>query len=155
MSEPSRTDLSALLRTLREQAAEPRDGVRLRDTGLIQRISDRAASLAAPARPPTDAPATLRALREQSSQLSNQARFHDVGTVQHIGNGVATLSGLPRARTDELVTFPTGVQGLILNLDRTRHDVILLGPEEGIQGGDLVTQDGERLRVPVDRKSVV
>ena len=72
-----------------------------------------------------------------------------MGTVQHIGNGVATLSGLPRSRTDELVTFPTGVQGLILNLEHDHVDVILLGPEEGIQGGDQVVATGERLRVPV------
>jgi F-type H+-transporting ATPase subunit alpha len=72
-----------------------------------------------------------------------------VGTVQHIGDGVATLSGLPLARSDELVQFPTGVQGLILNLDHARLDVILLGPDEGIQGGDLVTATGERVRVPV------
>ena len=62
---------------------------------------------------------------------------------------VATLSGLPHARTDELVDFPTGVQGMILNLDHDFIDVILLGPEGGIQGGDLVTASGERLRVPV------
>ena len=75
--------------------------------------------------------------------------FHAVGTVQHIGNGVATLSGLPSARTDELVNFPTGVQGLILNLDHNHVDVILLGPDSGIVGGDLVTATGNRLRVPV------
>jgi F-type H+-transporting ATPase subunit alpha len=72
-----------------------------------------------------------------------------VGTVQHIGDGVATLSGLPLARSDELVQFPTGVQGLILNLDHARLDVILLGPDEGIQGGALVTATGARVRVPV------
>ncbi|MDX9953616.1 MAG: F0F1 ATP synthase subunit alpha [Anaerolineae bacterium] len=75
--------------------------------------------------------------------------FRAVGTVQHIGNGVATLSGLPSARTDELVNFPTGVQGLILNLDHDHVDVILLGSDSGIVGGDLVTASGNRLRVPV------
>jgi F-type H+-transporting ATPase subunit alpha len=94
----------------------------------------------------------LQALREQADQQVSQVRFHDVGTVQHIGDGVATLSGLPRARTDELLAFPTGVRGLILNLDRDCIDVILLGPDEGIQGGDLVTATGERLRVPVGHK---
>jgi F-type H+/Na+-transporting ATPase subunit alpha len=72
-----------------------------------------------------------------------------VGTVQHIGNGVATLSGLPNVRTDELVIFPTGVHGLVLSLDHYHVDVILLGENEGIRGGDLVTATGERLRIPV------
>ena len=91
----------------------------------------------------------LDLLREKSTRLKNEVRFLDVGTVQQIGNGVATLSGLPQARTDELVTFPTGVQGLVLNLARSHVDVILLGPDEGIQGGDLVIGSGERLQVPV------
>jgi len=44
------------------------------------------------------------------------------------------------------------VRGLILNLDHDLIDVILLGPDEGIQGGDLVTSSGERLRVPVGHR---
>ena len=76
-------------------------------------------------------------------------KFRDVGTVQHIGNGVATLSGLPHVKTDGLVEFPTGVRGLVLNLDHDHLEVILLGPDEGISGGDLVVSVGERLTVPV------
>ncbi|MGC9334363.1 MAG: F0F1 ATP synthase subunit alpha [Anaerolineae bacterium] len=88
-------------------------------------------------------------LREHAKRFRSRVYFQDVGTVQHIGNGVATLSGLPRVRSDELVTFPTGVEGMVLNLERRRIDVILLGPDEGIQGGALVTATGQRLQVPV------
>lgn len=142
-------DVSSLLQALHDQADRLDAGVRVRESGLIKRISDRARARAASERPQSKVPAVLKALREQTGQLQSSVRFHDVGTVQHIGNGVATLSGLPHARTDELVNFPTGVQGMILNLDHARLDVILLGPEEGIQGGDLVTASGERLRIPV------
>ena len=145
-------DVSSLLRALREQAAQLEDDVRFHDVGLVKRISDGVAALPSPLRSRPDVSALLRALREQIGQVASQVRFHDVGTVQRVGNGVATLSGLPRSRTDELVTFPTGVRGLILNLDRDLIDVILLGPDEGIQGGDLVTGTGERLRVPVGQK---
>jgi len=153
-----RPDVTSLLQALREQADQSGDQVRLHDVGLVQRISD---SVAPPlggkkggagprAQPST--PPLLQALRQQAGQLVSQVRFHDVGTVQHVGDGVATLSGLPHARTDELLTFPTGVQGLILNLDHALIDVILLGPDEGIRGGDLVTVTGDRLRVPVGHK---
>ncbi|NSW53565.1 MAG: F0F1 ATP synthase subunit alpha [Anaerolineae bacterium] len=81
--------------------------------------------------------------------VSSNVKFKDVGTVQHIGNGVATLSGLPHVRTDGLVEFSTGVRGLVLNLDHNHLDVILLGADEGISGGDLATSTGERLRIPV------
>ena len=88
-------------------------------------------------------------LYENAERFESRVYFQDVGTVQHIGNGVATLSGLPRVRSDELVTFPTGTEGMVLNLERRGLDVILLGPDEGIQGGDLVTATGRRLEVPV------
>jgi len=88
-------------------------------------------------------------VRQKASLQPMQIRFADVGTLIQVGSGVAGLSGLSEAMTDELVTFPTGVQGLILNLDRRRIDCILLGSDEGLQGGDLVLSTGQRQRVPV------
>jgi F-type H+/Na+-transporting ATPase subunit alpha len=98
-------------------------------------------------RPGLDALANV--LYESAERFTSHVYFQDVGTVHHVGNGVATLSGLPRVRSDELVTFPTGVEGMVLNLERRGLDVILLGPDKGIQGGDLVTATGRRLEVPV------
>jgi F-type H+-transporting ATPase subunit alpha len=144
-----RPEVASLLQALREQANQMEEGVRLYDTDLVRRISDRVATLPDLKRVQPDVGTTLQLLRQKTDQLIGRVRFYDVGTVQHIGQGVATLSGLPRARTDELVTFPTGVQGLILNLDHARIDVVLLGSDEGIQGGDLVTATGEQVRVPV------
>ena len=153
MNDPeTRPDVSPLLRALREQTDQLDVDVRVVDTRLVRRISDSVSTLQAEPRTRPNISSLLEAIHEQTGRVPHQVRFHDVGTVQHIGNGVATLSGLPRARTDELVTFPTGVQGLILNLDRARIDVILLGPDEDIQGGDLVTDTGRRLRVPVGQK---
>jgi len=93
--------------------------------------------------------ALLSLIQQESRDHPLSIRFLDVGTLIQVGSGVAGLSGLSEAMTDELVTFPTGVQGLILNLDRRRIDCILLGSDEGLQGGDLVLSTGERLRVPV------
>jgi len=139
----------AVFKALREQSRRLDQEVRFYDVGLVRRISDQVAPRTnrRPMKP--DVTSVLEALRARVERQTPSVRFHEVGTVQHIGDGVATLSGLPRAATDELVTFPTGVQGLILNLERERIDVILLGPEEGIQGGDLVTASNQRLRVPV------
>lgn len=91
----------------------------------------------------------LEVVRSHIPLLTSRVRFHAVGTVQQVGDGVATFSGLSGVRTDELVIFPTGVRGVVLNLDRHLVDVILLGPDEGIRGGDLVLATGGRLRVPV------
>jgi F-type H+-transporting ATPase subunit alpha len=97
----------------------------------------------------THVSALLQTLRREARQLDVEVRFHDVGTVQQVGSSVATLSGLPNAQMDELVTFPTGVQGMVLDLNRQQLNAVLLGSGEGIQGGDLVTGTGRRLRVPV------
>jgi F-type H+-transporting ATPase subunit alpha len=84
-----------------------------------------------------------------SVEFEHKVAIRAVGTVQHIGNGVANVSGLPQAGINELVKFPTGIHGLVLNLDKDSIDVILLGTEEGIHGGDLVTSTQERITIPV------
>lgn len=101
--------------------------------------------------PPLDVGLLLQMIQHEAESLEPQVHFQGAGTVLRVGNGVATLSGLLDAQTEELVTFPTGVEGMILNLERDHLDVILLGSDEGIQGGDLVTSTGQRLRIPIGR----
>ncbi|MBN2048055.1 MAG: F0F1 ATP synthase subunit alpha [Anaerolineaceae bacterium] len=96
----------------------------------------------------------IQFLNEDVKKMEKDVIFRDVGTVQQIGNGVATLSGLPHMRTDGLVEFTTGVRGLVLNLNHSYLDVILLGSSDGISGGDLVKSVGERLKVPVGPKVI-
>ncbi len=148
---PIGPDVPELLNALRERAAQADREVRLYDIerGMVQRISREMASLVDMGSVQPDVQRLVSLLEERVGEVSSRVRFHAVGTVQHIGNGVARLSGLPSARTNELVTFPTGVQGMVLNLEHHHVDVILLGVEEGIQGGDLVTGTGKRLRAPV------
>ena len=91
----------------------------------------------------------LSTFRQTCADYTSQVTFEEIGTVQHIGNGVATLSGLSNVGVDELVTFPNGTDGLVLNLEADTIDVILLGEETGIHGGDRVTSQRQRIRVPV------
>jgi len=91
----------------------------------------------------------VNSLTDQISRGTSKVRFFDVGTVQQIGNGVATVSGLPNVSIDEIVTFPTGVEGMALNLEQKRVDLIMLGSEKAIRGGDLVQATGKQLEVPV------
>lgn len=151
MSEPG-PDIPSILRAVHQQVHQMDADVRFAEIEPAQRIRDAVTSASRLSTVQPDVRPLLATLRAEASGLSAEARFYDVGTVQHIGSGVATLSGLPSGRTDELVDFPTGVQGMVLNLDHEYLDVILLGSEEGIQGGDLVTGSGKRLRVPVGRQ---
>lgn len=88
-------------------------------------------------------------LTERSKNIETLVRFITVGTVHRIGNGVATVSGLPNVSIDEIVIFPTGMEGMALNLDRKHVDLIMLGSDKGIRGGDLVKATGKRLQIPV------
>nr|MBC7244448.1 F0F1 ATP synthase subunit alpha [Chloroflexota bacterium] len=148
----SEPDIAAVLRAVRQQLAQLDNKVQFGQVDAIQLIKDAIAS--APGLPEVrpEVDSLLTVLRQTAEELPVQVRFYDVGTVQRIGDGVATLSGLPRARTDELIVFPTGVRGMVLNLDHAQIDVILLGSDRGIQGGDEVIGTGRRLRVPVGRK---
>ncbi|MEA3345872.1 MAG: hypothetical protein U9Q78_06480, partial [Chloroflexota bacterium] len=143
-------DVDALLEILREQTKRQIiEDVHIQSLDLEQRIRERASELLSTVRREPAVPDVIDLLRGQVGELTDLVQLQDVGTVQRIGSGVARLSGLHGASTDELVSFPTGVQGLILNLDHARLDVVLLGPDEGIQGGDVVTATGGRVRVPV------
>lgn len=154
MNENRRTepDVMTLLRLLRERAVEGEEPIQIReagDTSVVRRISSEVATLTGvtQVRPKMDD--LVSELVSRIALVSPEVRFREVGTVQHVGSGVVRLSGLPQTRTNELVTFPTQVRGLVLNLEHDTLDVILLGSGEGIQGGDLVTATGNRLRIPV------
>ncbi len=141
--------VSALVDAVRQQIEGQAGEPKVHELTSQERLKHRIADLATGSDTETEMRSLLEALRKRTKERESRVIFRDVGTVQHIGDGVATLSGLPLARTDELVKFPTGVMGMILNLDHARLDVILLGPDEGIQGGDLVTATGARVQVHV------
>ncbi len=149
LPEEIKPGVSRLLDAILEKVEAREDRTMVSDLELRERVKYLVSEIAAPPAEEADVLPMLETLQGRASEQQGEVIFRDVGTVQHIGDGVATLSGLPLARTDELVEFPTGVKGLILNLDHTHLDVVLLGSDEGILGGDLVTATGERVRVPV------
>lgn len=96
----------------------------------------------------------LSTIQEEFARNGQQVAMHSVGTVQHVGNGVAHITGLPHIAIDELVIFENGVDGLTLNLGTDHMDVILLGPDENIHGGDLVLTQEKRMTFPVGNEAI-
>ncbi len=96
----------------------------------------------------------LSTIQEEFIRNGQQVVIQSVGTVQHIGNGVAHITGLPHIAIDELVIFENGVDGLTLNLGTDHMDVILLGPDENIHGGDLVLTHEKRMTFPVGNDAI-
>jgi len=94
----------------------------------------------------------LSALVRESRGARPGLAIRDVGTVRQVGDGVASVWGLPQARTDELLRFSSGVMGLVMNLETDWIDCVLLGSDEGIQGGDPVWPTGRRIAVAVGER---
>ncbi|MCR4402135.1 MAG: F0F1 ATP synthase subunit alpha [Firmicutes bacterium] len=71
------------------------------------------------------------------------------GTVVEVGDGIARMSGLRAAMLGELVEFPSGAMGIILNLEEDTVGVALLGSDVDVKEGDTARGTGRVIDVPV------
>ena len=72
-----------------------------------------------------------------------------VGTVLQVGDGIARIYGLRDAMASELVEFPNGVVGMLLNLEEDSVGCVIMGPDVEIKEGDQVKRTGRIIDVPV------
>ncbi|HOE97933.1 MAG TPA: F0F1 ATP synthase subunit alpha, partial [Candidatus Sumerlaeota bacterium] len=73
----------------------------------------------------------------------------NVGTILKVGDAIATVYGLHDAMAGELLEFPGGVMGMVLNLEESSVGVALFDPGIGIKEGDTVKRTGRITSVPV------
>ncbi|HUI10719.1 MAG TPA: F0F1 ATP synthase subunit alpha [Bacteroidota bacterium] len=88
-------------------------------------------------------------LRKQLAGFEKEVDIYDVGTVLQIGDGVARVYGLTHALMSELVEFPHGVFGMVLNLEEDNVGCILFGESSEISEGDTVRRTGRVASMPV------
>ncbi len=88
-------------------------------------------------------------LKSKIRKFERVLEAKDTGTVISAGDGIARVYGLESAEAGELVEFPGGVKGLVLNLESSNVGVALLGDYEEIKEGDTVKRTGEIASVPV------
>ncbi|HMK38134.1 MAG TPA: F0F1 ATP synthase subunit alpha, partial [Bacteroidota bacterium] len=88
-------------------------------------------------------------LRKQLAGFQKEVDMYDVGTVLQIGDGVARVYGLSRALMSELVEFPHGVFGMVLNLEEDNVGCMLFGESSEISEGDTVKRTGRVASLPV------
>ncbi|MEW6200522.1 MAG: F0F1 ATP synthase subunit alpha [bacterium] len=88
-------------------------------------------------------------LKEQLEKYSAKVEMADVGTVLQVGDGIARLYGLEKAMAGELLEFPGGVMGMVLNLEEDNVGAVLLGSDLHIKEGDIVKRTGRITSVPV------
>lgn len=71
------------------------------------------------------------------------------GKVVEIADGAAKISGLKDVAYSEMIEFPSGIQGVAINLEEDQVGAIVLGDYIGIKEGDQVKGTGRLLSVGV------
>ncbi len=88
-------------------------------------------------------------LRERLEGWEPEVSKETVGYVTAMADGVARVEGLPNVMASELLEFPEGLIGVVLNIDVNDVGVVVLGEGNHIEEGDPVKQTGRVLSVPV------
>lgn len=88
-------------------------------------------------------------IKKQIEDFSSKVESNDVGTVITVGDGVALVYGLDKAMLGELVEFPHGIYGMVMNLEEENVGCVLLGNDSEIKEGDLVKRTKKVVEVPV------
>ena len=75
-------------------------------------------------------------IKKQIQNFDKAALVTETGTVLATGDGIARVYGLQGAMAGELVEFPGGFFGLVLNLEQDNVGVALFGDPAAIRDGD-------------------
>src|SRR5215471_14059511 len=88
-------------------------------------------------------------IREQIKEYEKQLEVRETGTILSTGDGIARIYGLDKAEAGELIEFPHGVYGIVLNLEEDNVGAAILGEQQVIKEGDEVRRTGRIAEVPV------
>jgi len=88
-------------------------------------------------------------IKRQLQGYEAEVDLKEAGRVIQVGDGVARIYGLEKALAGELLEFPGGVFGLVLNLEADNVGAVLLGDDTKIKEGDPVARTKRIAQVPV------
>jgi len=88
-------------------------------------------------------------IKEKITNFVPSAKLGEEGTVISVGDGIARIYGLNNALAGELLNFPNGVQGMVMNLEYDNIGCVLLGDDTKVKEGDSVVRTGTVISIPV------
>jgi F-type H+-transporting ATPase subunit alpha len=88
-------------------------------------------------------------IKEKIKGFDQRVDVKEMGYVIQVGDNIAKVYGLEGAMAGELLEFPGGVFGQVLNLEEDNVGVVLLGGDTGIREGDPVKRTQRIAEVPV------
>ena len=78
----------------------------------------------------------------------------ETGVILSVGDGIARIYGLDNVMAGELLEFPNGVYGMVLNLEQDNVGAVLFGEDTLIREGDTVKRTHRISQVPVGEELV-
>jgi F-type H+-transporting ATPase subunit alpha len=93
-------------------------------------------------------------IKRQLQGYEAEIDLQEAGRVIEVGDGIARIYGLDKALAGELLEFPGGIYGLVLNLEADNVGAVLLGSDTQIKEGDPVTRTKRIAQVPVGEAMV-
>ncbi len=88
-------------------------------------------------------------IKKQIENFDQQIEVSEMGTIISVGDGIARIHGLDQAMAGELLEFPGGVMGMVLNLEEDNVGAAILGEAHHIKEGATVKRTGRIVEVPV------
>ena len=88
-------------------------------------------------------------LKREIKEYGREIDVAETGSVLSIGDGIARVYGLANAMAGELVEFPGGVNGMVLNLEEDNVGIAVMGEAHHVREGDLVRRTDRIVEVSV------
>src|SRR5712672_3575140 len=88
-------------------------------------------------------------LKGEIKGFEGSIAVRETGRVLSCGDGIARIYGLQNAALGELLEFPHGIFGIVLNLEEDNVGAALFGDPQAIREGDEVKRTGRIAEVPV------
>ena len=96
-------------------------------------------------------PELSQLIEQHLSECTTKVDFSEVGQVISVGDGIARVYGLEKVQSVELVEFPGGVRGMVLNLEVESVGVVIFGTDGEIREGDVVRRTNTITQVPTGK----
>ena len=93
-------------------------------------------------------------IKEELSNTKFSGALEETGTVLEVGDGIARVYGLSNAQYGELVSFDSGLEGMVLNLEEDNVGVVLFGSSDQIKEGDRLKRTKKIASIKVGEKII-
>ncbi len=90
-----------------------------------------------------------RIIEQKISGFEREIDLKETGVIISIGDGIARIYGLENAMAGELLEFPYGIIGMVLNLEEDNIGAVVFGEDYKIKEGEIVKRTNRIAQVPV------